>query len=379
MQKPLLGIALISILHVMSCNTLVVSGLCELKKAAELNVDVSTLKGCAVINGTGGFAVGENGVILEHIKGSWRLIDSPTRCTLNAVSMINGTFGFAVGSNGTILRYGGILWSKIAVPTRRHFYDVSIVHDRLGFAVGEGGLYRFDGEAWSFQKNICPNVPHIDMYGETFGVVVGGGVSYIYNGKDWSEIWIDPENEIEIMDVCVINDSTAFSVGFDVCKGLGVVYKFNGCNWNFVCGADGIFASISMIDDLKGFIAGYHSDGKGEIWKFDGLECSYTAHPIVGSLWDIKIVDAKYGFAVGNNATILKWNSESWTREIIDTGSAEKLDEKCILMYVGLASIGVIAVVLIIFCIKKKKEDKVEGGKVSPKKTRNPSGTRRLV
>jgi hypothetical protein len=178
-----------------------------------------------------------------------------------------------------------------------------------------------------------------------------------------------------MMGVCVINDSTAFSVGFDVCKGLGVVYKFNGYNWTFICGVDGVFTSISMIDDVNGFIAGYDFNGKGRIWKFNGLEYSNAAHPAVESLWDIKIVDAKCSFAVGSNATILRWNGELWTREEIETGYAEKLDEKGILMYVGLAGIPVIAVGFIIFWIKNRKRQ--SGGQQGlRKKTKIPSGIR---
>ncbi|MEM3648694.1 MAG: hypothetical protein QW506_05970 [Thermoproteota archaeon] len=354
--KSALGAALTAILYIASYDKLVTSNLCNL--IIELNVASLTLKRCTLVNRTSGFAVGENGAILEYNKGSWRFINPSTVSTLNGVSMVNSTFGFAVGSNGTILRYDGVMWSKIVTPIQGHFYDVSVVHDKLGFAVGEGVLYQFDGELWSFQRYIFPSVPHIDMYDETFGIVVGGGVSYIYDGKKWYEIWIDPENEIEMMDVCVINDSMAFSVGFDVCKGLGVVYKFNGYNWSFICGADGVLTSISMIEETKGFITGYESDGKGKIWKFNGLECSNTAHPIVECLWDVKIIDMECGFAVGDNATILKWDGDSWTREIIGEVSAGKNGEECTLTHIILVSISVIAVLFIMFRIKKEKKEK---------------------
>ncbi|MBO3808283.1 MAG: hypothetical protein FGF50_01625 [Candidatus Brockarchaeota archaeon] len=356
--KSVLGAALTAILYIASYDKLVTFSLCN--SIIELNVASLTLKGCTLINRTSGFAVGENGAILEYNKGFWRLINSPTMFTLNKVLMVNGTFGFAVGSNGTILRYDGVLWSKIVTPIQRHFYDVSIVHDKLGFAVGDGALYRFDGELWSFQKYIFPSVSHIDMYNETFGVVVGGGISYIYDGKNWSEIWIDPKNEIEMMDVCAINGSMAFSVGFDVCKGLGVVYKFSGYNWSFICGADGVLTSISMIEETKGFITGYESDGKGKIWKFNGLECSNAVHPIIECLWDVKIIDMECGFAVGNNATILKWDGSSWTREII--GEIPGKMTECTLTHIILVSSPVIAVLFIMFRIKKVKR-KV-GGKM---------------
>ncbi|MBU4446669.1 T9SS type A sorting domain-containing protein [bacterium] len=324
MYKNIVRIALIAILITLGYSTIVIFGSYALKSSTEPNTITSTLRGVAITNKTHGFAVGDGGVILEYRNGCWTTIDSPTEHTLYAVSMVDDTLGFAVGLNGTILKYNGISWDIFDSPTQKPLYGISMANSGLGFIAGDMTL-KFDGESWLEQEGFLYGSV-IDMYNEIFGIIVKEGDSFIYNGTNWSHLLIDQVEEEEIEDICIISDSTAFGAGFDVCAGWSVVYKYNWDNWTFVCGTSGgFFTSISMINETWGFIVGYDSNGNSKIWEFDGVECTTTTHPIVEKLWDVEIIDATCGFAVGDNGTILKWNGESWSKENIGTTNTDSI------------------------------------------------------
>ncbi len=93
-------------------------------------------------------------------------------------------------------------------------------------------------------------------------------------------------------------------------------------------------------------------------WEFNGLECTVTAHPIVESLWDVEIIDAACGFAVGDSATISRWNGESWSKERMDVGSVETPDRDYILLYLGSAIVPVVVAGVITFLTARMKQKK---------------------
>ena len=114
------------------------------------------LNGVYTVSTTEAWIVGNNGTILRWNGSSWSSVASPTTLALNAVTMLDtnndGTAdsGWAVGNNGTILSYNGSTWSLSADVGSRNLFAVSIVNANDAWVVGNAGeIHHWDGSSWT--------------------------------------------------------------------------------------------------------------------------------------------------------------------------------------------------------------------------------------
>ena len=96
-----------------------------------------------------GFAVGQDGVVLQGRGGTWRLVSTGARETLVGVWGSSARNVFAVGTGGAIWRYDGTAWLPMPSPTGQTLLDVFGFGPNDVFAVGtDGTVLRFDGSDW---------------------------------------------------------------------------------------------------------------------------------------------------------------------------------------------------------------------------------------
>ncbi|RLG18253.1 hypothetical protein DRN67_04355, partial [Candidatus Micrarchaeota archaeon] len=112
------------------------------------------LNGIDMIDANLGFAVGDNGRIIEWDGSSWSTISSPTSYDLNGIDMIDANLGFAVGDNGRIIEWDGSSWSTISSPTGYDLRSIAMYNSTLGFAVGSSGrIVVWDGSSWTVDQS----------------------------------------------------------------------------------------------------------------------------------------------------------------------------------------------------------------------------------
>ena len=99
-----------------------------------------------------GWAVGQDGTILQYSGESWIEFSSPTSNALNSIKMINENSGWIVGANGTILNWDGNSWSIYTSPTSSDLQDLEIL-DNHGWAVGDT-ILNWNGDEWVVESNV---------------------------------------------------------------------------------------------------------------------------------------------------------------------------------------------------------------------------------
>lgn len=103
------------------------------------------LNSVAVNNGRG-YAVGENGLILYFDGTNWQGAGSPTTVVLNQIAMISNTEGWAVGNGGITLRLLSGSWSVYTQSqsvTTKNLFGISILGTTEAWASGDGIILRY--------------------------------------------------------------------------------------------------------------------------------------------------------------------------------------------------------------------------------------------
>ncbi|OGT41973.1 MAG: hypothetical protein A3F42_07280 [Gammaproteobacteria bacterium RIFCSPHIGHO2_12_FULL_37_34] len=114
------------------------------------------LNGVFTVSSTEAWAVGGGGRILHWNGSSWSIVSSPTSVALHAITMLDSNgdgvadSGWAVGNSGTILAYNGTTWTLSADVGSRNLLAVSIVNANDAWVVGNvGEVHHWDGSSWT--------------------------------------------------------------------------------------------------------------------------------------------------------------------------------------------------------------------------------------
>jgi len=102
------------------------------------------LRAVNFLNEQHGFAVGQNGVILQTTNGGARWIKAfnPVQENLTGISFIDSHRGWICGAQNTILNTndGGKLWQAQGVAVSVHLESIQFIDSLHGFAAGDRGI-----------------------------------------------------------------------------------------------------------------------------------------------------------------------------------------------------------------------------------------------
>lgn len=193
------------------------------------------------------FATSEGNVYFSDDGGAtWVLLDSATASggnSLAAMRFISDTVGYAVGENGTIIETvdGGDTWVAIADPSGGDDFTSLDVFSQYRFIAGTtvGGLWQTWNEGTSFTEQssypdyIATNqIKDIQFVNAVVGYMavdtvapVGKIYRTINGGADWDLITTPTNAGLNAL--AVINENLAFAVG-NAQGGSGVVLKVTG-------------------------------------------------------------------------------------------------------------------------------------------------------
>ena len=245
---------------------------------SQISHGIENLRDIFFIDNNIGFIVGGHGKIMKTTNCGNNWIDQVSGWTgeLRGVVFTDSIKGIAIGVSGKILRTtdGGNNWINQISGTTLNLCDLSFINPNTGIIAG----------------------------GDQFG---GAGIILKTSdgGLNWSSVW---SGATTLRGVSYINESNSIVVGEN---GSILRTTNSGTTWNFQSsGTNFNLDAVSFTDSVLGTVVGGGSFSTGGIilrTTDGGLNWSKQL-TISKNLYDIKCINEKIGFAVGDYGTILK-------------------------------------------------------------------------
>jgi len=297
----------------------------------------------------------------------WKKLQSPVNVTLRYLHFVDSLTGWAAGEAGTIIRTtdGGDSWEVQNSTVQTFIMDICFVDKNLGWALTLKDEFPFTsvilkttngGDDWhteNFQDSSAL-IRTIFFFDSLNGFVGGSYIAHTSDGgNDWTRADIDSNmiSGFPVYKFNFLNRHFGYACGgrIDV---AGVVWRTtnSGLNWNAQgISADEVFDifvfdslnAVSLSGDPEGFfgIASLNTTDAGVTWNFEELpffglsfEINFRTYnegwstsgykfllttnrgetweefetPDSAVVYDLQFLDARTGYAVGENGVILK-------------------------------------------------------------------------
>ncbi|MCW8803967.1 MAG: YCF48-related protein, partial [Ignavibacteriaceae bacterium] len=297
----------------------------------------------------------------------WKKLQSPVNVILRYLCFVDSLNGWAAGETGTIIRTtdGGDSWEVQNSTVQTFIMDIFFVDEYLGWALTLKDVFPFNsvilkttngGEEWSAEDfpDSSKLIRTIFFFDTLNGFVGGSYIGYTSDGgNSWVESDIDSNmvSSFPVYKFNFLNRQFGYACGgrLDV---AGVVWRTTnyGLNWTAQgISADEIFDifvfdslhAITLSGDPEGFynIANLKTIDAGVTWNYEelpffglsfnidfrtynegwsasGYKFLFTSDrgetwgevetPDSSIIYDLQFVDARNGYAVGQDGAILK-------------------------------------------------------------------------
>ena len=269
------------------------------------------------------YICGGGGLIRKTSDGgtSWTAQTSGTSQDLYSILFKDTNNGFAVGNGGAALRTtnAGATWTSIAgVPSTEIYRRVWFLDANNGYIVGgvtgsHGTILKTTdgGTTWTNVANPSPNVIYsIFFTSPTTGFAAnynGSVLKTTDGGASWTTLSVATGSLFGNM--YFTNSSTGYVVGVN-----GQVYRTTdgGASWPAtVSGTTGDMGGIDFYDAMHGFVVGGNTAANtGEILTTTDGGTTWTSQSTgTARLYNVDMVNANVGYAVGLNGTFMKYMS----------------------------------------------------------------------
>lgn len=287
-----------------------------------------TLRYLSFVDSLTGWAVGEAGTIISTTDGgnSWEVQNSTVQTFILDVFFINKNNGWAITLNdgfpfnSVILKTtnGGNIWVAEDFPDTSKFIRTIFFFDSLNGLVGGSYIAHTTdgGNNWTesdVDSNMVSGFPiyNFNFLNPMFGYACGGFIDQAgviwrttNSGLNWNAQGASAD---EIFDVFIFDTLNAMTLSGDP-EGFYPIAKIKttdaGITWN----NDPLsFFGLSFAIDFRTYNEGWSASGykfllttnRGETWiEFDT--------PDSAVVYDLQFLDARNGYAVGDNGVILK-------------------------------------------------------------------------
>jgi hypothetical protein len=274
---------------------------------AQLGVPAANLSSIAMVSADEGWAVGggfsssdsnyvPSAFILHYSGGRWTRYGSLMRdAELSAVQMLSPTDGWIGGSSGgpdvvanpatsLMLHYDGTRWIPVQVPPVVSITRLDVLSATDGWATGEDKILHYDGQQWTIFQEV-PQVTGLAMDSASDGWATSiplydvlGTVFWHYNGKQWVKSTTVGESSVS-------TGAEAFSMD---------------------SATDGWAVGGQAPDNSTVGIAFYVHYSQGH-WTI-------AQGPRVNVLFDVTMLSADEGWAVGNGGVVLHYQHGAWSQ-----------------------------------------------------------------
>jgi photosystem II stability/assembly factor-like uncharacterized protein len=271
-----------------------------------------TINGLCLINKKLGWAVGNNGLVMQYDGQTWNKVEVGLAPNQNfmAVGFLNETEGWVVGTQGTILHYNNGKWNQDVSTSTADLYAIAVTPSRTVWVVGSNGaILTYNGISWgtvyanggtAAAPTTVADIYSIGLSDQNSGWAVGNlGLILKYDGQKWTTFSASPTTE-RLNSLSVLSDVQAWAVG-----AYGTILNFNGTTWSKQGSAFSGFDlySISMIDESNGWLAGQ----SGTIAFYDGTRWISHVKPETKPSLNAIAFYKDLGFMVGQGGTFIKF------------------------------------------------------------------------
>jgi photosystem II stability/assembly factor-like uncharacterized protein len=287
-----------------------------------------TLRSLTFADSLTGWAAGDSGTIIHTTDGgnNWEIQNSTVQTFIMDIYFVNNQVGWATTIkdvfpfNTVILKTidGGVNWAAEDFQDSDALMRTIFFFDSLnGFIGGSYIAYTSDaGNSWSranVDSNMVSGFPvyEFNFYSRQYGFACGGrldvsGVVWRTTdyGLNWTAQGISAD---EIFDLFIFDSLNAITLSGDP-EGLFPIAKIKttdgGFNWNF---ENLSFYGLSFRIDFRTYNEGWSASGYKFLFTSDrGETWSEAETPDSSVVYDLQFLDARHGYAVGENGVILK-------------------------------------------------------------------------
>ena len=291
----------------------------------------ATLKNLVFVDSLTGWAAGDYGAIIHTTDGgnNWGVQNSAVQTFILDIFFINKDIGWALTLkdifpfNSVILKTtnGGNDWVAENFQDPNALIRTIFFFDSLnGFVGGSYIAHTSDGgNSWikaEVDSNMVSNFPvyQFNFYSHQFGYACGGRIDIAgvvwrttNYGLNWTAQGISPD---EIFDIFIFDSLNAITLSGDP-EGFFGIAKLKttnaGLSWNF---EELLFYGLSFTIDFRILNEGWSASGYKFLYTSDRGETWLEAEtPDSSVIYDLQFVDARIGYAVGENGVILKYVS----------------------------------------------------------------------
>jgi photosystem II stability/assembly factor-like uncharacterized protein len=292
-----------------------------------------TLRYLHFVDSLTGWAAGEAGTIIRTTDGgdSWEIQNSTVQTFIMDVFFVDKNFGWALTLRdefpftSILLKTtnGGDEWQADTFPDTTKLIRTIFFFDSLnGFAGGSYIAHTSDGgQSWAeseVDSNMVSGFPvyKFNFLNREFGYACGGRIDVAgvvwrttNSGLNWSAQGISAD---EVFDLFILDSLNAISLSGDPEGRFGIA-KLNttnaGISWNF---EELSFTGLSFAIDFRTDNEGWSASG----YKFlrttnRGVTWEEFETPDSTVIYDLQFLDARTGYAVGENGVILKYISSA--------------------------------------------------------------------
>jgi hypothetical protein len=238
---------------------------------------------------------------------------------LNAIQLVSTVTGWAVGDEGVILQWNGSAWKAIESATDKDLNGLVFTSNFSGWVYGtEGVILRYAyGEWWTYSSMApSPREMVLDPEGED-GWILGswqrGDIILRWGEKDWETYRGDgPDGEALALDFPILGE--AWAAGWIPGRSrAGMIWRWDGATWSRE------IEKIPVALIAAEFIQGGGAWGVGEdglLAKWDQTEWMAADSPTGQTLNAVGFLSATDGWAAGEGGQILRWDGYRWTVEM---------------------------------------------------------------
>lgn len=290
-----------------------------------------TLRFMSFVDSLTGWAAGEAGTIIRTTDGgeSWEIQNSTVQTFIMDIFFIDENNGWALTLKdefpftSVILKTtnGGEEWTKENFPDSSKLIRTIFFFDSLNGLAGGSYIARTSdgGNSWveaDIDSNMVSGFPvyRFNFYDHQFGYACGGridvaGVTWrtTNSGLNWSAQGISAD---EVFDIFILDSLNAITLSGDP-EGLYPIADLKttnaGINWIY---KELPFFGLSFRIDFRTYNEGWSASGfkfllttnRGETWE-------EFETPDSAVVYDIQFLDARTGYAAGENGVVLKYVS----------------------------------------------------------------------
>jgi photosystem II stability/assembly factor-like uncharacterized protein len=251
----------------------------------------NSLNDISFIDNTTGYAVGLNGAILKTITAgvSWTPQTSTTSNQLNAVQFLNANTGYTGGMGGVLLKTinGGLTWNLLTTGTTNDIKDIYFLNPDTGYFIANvfigsvpyGYIWKTTngGANWTKLDFNTLNIVNTVHFPDALHGYIGAGVGLLAKTSDGGLTWQSLNSGISQYDFTSIRFT-------DADNGYATLEK--------VVYGPSIRTSTGIIIKT--------SDG--------GISWDTLGNDTYPGLTSLAFANSSFGFAVGDESTILKFD-----------------------------------------------------------------------